>query len=331
MTARGPSFALVLALGTALFMACRGGGDDADDLAGIGTNPPSATVAATDGGSGGDGAGADEIEIGETVYHAGYKVLLETASYERGDAGSGVVKIFASFENLGPADNAVFDSRVAIRQGGTDYLETVDFGQDLPALVARGIGRGNFAIRVEDTFRFDDATLFLGHPDNNQAIIPLGQASPDELVTLAPEELPVAGEIVAGAITVDVTSVELRADLPYSYSIEDKNHLSLEINFSITADAGNSIGPGTFLDENVALRTPDGSVLGVRPDGQSGVEELLQGTEGTTISDLTVRFDVPKPAAGEYAFVVTGDYAESGGEATGELGFTVPAESAFGE
>lgn len=65
--------------------------------------------------------------------------------------------------------------------------------------------------------------------------------------------------------------------------------------------------------------------MAVRTDGRSGVNELLQGKEGTTIRDLSVRFIVDEPAEGEYAFIVRGPYAPDREMVEGEVTFEVPA------
>ncbi len=88
--------------------------------------------------------------------------------------------------------------------------------------------------------------------------------------------------------------------------------------------AGIQIGQGVLQSGNVALKLPDGTSVAVRSDGISGVNELLQGKEGTTITGLSVRFDVPSPAAGEYALIIKGKYGPDGAQVEAEALFTVP-------
>lgn len=318
--------ALTLALG--VIGACGGGDDDSTTTTATATRTGGATATPTpeETDDGGNQASEDSLEINETVYHAGYKVSLGTATL-----ANNVVKIDAQFENLGSASNATIDSLITLRSGGNDYADTAIFDEDLPALAAKGKGTGNFAIRVDDNFGFDDAVLIIGHPDNNQAIIPLGANSGETLLTLEPKELTITGQAVAGPVTVDLEGGELRADLPDQYSIADKEHLELTLNFSVTPGNGIPIGQGVFQDPNVKLRTPDGKTIAVRDDGRSGVNELLQGKEGTTISDLSVRFEVKKPTAGEYTLIITGLWGPSLAEVTGETTFTVPAAPTLGE
>ena len=63
----------------------------------------------------------------------------------------------------------------------------------------------------------------------------------------------------------------------------------------------------------------------MRSDGRSGVNEPLQGREGTPIQDLSVRFIMNAPAEGRYAFLVRGPYAPGRGMVEGEVTFDVPA------
>jgi hypothetical protein len=328
---RKVSALLALAFALGVISAC-GGGDDDDKKTATATAVATSTRT---GGAGdttatpadsGDQAAEDSLEVNETVYHAGYKVSLGTATL-----AENVVKIEAQFENLGSASNATIDSLITLQSGGNDYADTAIFDEDLPALAPKGKGTGNFAIRVDDNFSLDDAVLIIGHPDNNQAIIPLGANSSETLVTLEPKELMITGRAVAGPVSVDLEGGELRADLPDLYGIADKDHLELTLNFSVTPGNGIPIGQGVFQDQNVKLKTPDGKTIAVRDDGRSGVNELLQGKEGTTISDLEIRFEVKKPTAGQYTLIVHGLWGPSLAEVTGETTFTVPAAPTLGE
>lgn len=66
------------------------------------------------------------------------------------------------------------------------------------------------------------------------------------------------------------------------------------------------------------------AAVAVRTDGRSGVNELLQGKEGTTINDLSVRFIVDEPAEGQYSFIVRGPYGPDREMVEGEVTFDVP-------
>ena len=71
------------------------------------------------------------------------------------------------------------------------------------------------------------------------------------------------------------------------------------------------------------LELSNGTTVAVISDGVSGVNELLQGREGTTIPDLRVRYEVPEDVAGTYAVVLRGPYGPGGADVEGKLKFTV--------
>jgi hypothetical protein len=267
----------------------------------------------------------ETVDIDQTFWHSGWKVTLGEATVAEGDFGARVVTIDATFENLGE-DTAAFDSQLVLTSGGNSYADTSP-EHELPRVPAELSGEGVIAIHVDEEFTFDDATLVVGRAENNQAVVPLGPGG-DELVTLEPQEIAVSGDVTAGAVKATVERAELRADLPDQHSITEEGTLVLTVYFSVTPSAGIQLGQGLIQDPNVALKLPDGTSVAVRDDGLSGVNELLQGKEGTTISGLSVRFDVPEPAEGQYAFVLRGAYGPGGAQVESELPFEIVAVAA---
>jgi hypothetical protein len=146
-------------------------------------------------------------------------------------------------------------------------------------------------------------------------------------VTLEPIELAVTGPIVAGALTIDVEGVEVRADVPDTHDEIEEGYKLVIVRFRATPAAGIQIGQGVLQSDAVALKLPDGTSVSVRQDGRSGVNELLQGREGTTIRDLSVRFEVPEPLAGTFAFFVQGAYGPAGAKVSGELPFEMALDA----
>ncbi|MEX1253048.1 MAG: hypothetical protein WEE64_01775 [Dehalococcoidia bacterium] len=309
--------ALTLFASIALVAGACGGGGGSDPT------PTAEEEAPTDEPT--SDATEDTVQIDESFWHSGWMVTLGEATVTTDDLGARSVAIEATFENLG-TDTATFDSQLVLTSGGNSYTET-GTEQELPEVPGELSGSGVLAIRVDDEFTFDDATLTIGNPANNQAVVPLGPDG-DDLVTLEPREIAVSGDVTAGAVRVTVERAELRADLPDAHSIMEEGKLALTVYFSVTPSAGIQIGQGVFQDPNVALKLPDGTAVAVRSDGVSGVNELLQGKEGTTISGLSVRFEVNEPAEGQYAFVVRGAYGPGGAQAEGELPFTIVAVAA---
>lgn len=319
---KAPTGSFVLALVTLACLgfgvsACGGGGDDEETA--------TATPEATEEASPTDSAEEDSVRVNESFWHAGWKVTLEEATVTPGDFGSAELAITATFENLG-ADQATFDSQLLVTSGGNDYAEETFEGHDLPTVPGVREGEGSFNFQVDDEFSLDDATLIVGNPDNNQAIVPIGPRG-DELVSLEPQEVAAAGNATAGAVTIIVERAELRADLPDLHSEVEDGKLALTVFFSATPQAGIQVGQGVLQSPNVILELPDGTSVAVRSDGVSGVNELLQGREGTTISGLSVRFEVPEDAAGAYAVVLRGNYGPGGAEVEGRLAFQIPGAS----
>jgi hypothetical protein len=302
-----------LALAITLLMACGGGDDDEE------TPTPEPTEKETAEAT--SGAQEDSVSVGLSFWHAGWKVTLADATLTTGDSGSGEVAIEAEFENLG-TDQATFDSQLLLTSGGNDYTDETFDGHDLPAVPGERTGSGSFNFRVDEEFSLDDATLMVGNSQNNQAIIPIGPDG-DDYVSLEPRLIEASGSVTAGAVTLTVEGAEIRADLPDRHSEMEEGKLALTVYFSATPSAGIQVGQGVLQSPNVALKLPDGTTVAVIDDGVSGVNELLQGREGTTISDLKVRFPVDVPAEGTYALILRGKYGPGGADIEGELPFVV--------
>ncbi len=308
-----PAMLVVALLAVAFGVACGGGAE---------TPEATATAEAVETDVEPTPPPTESITIGADVWHAGWKVTLGEATLGQDELGNRAVTIDVTFENLSNR-TSTFNSRIVLTSGGNSFGDTGS-EQDLPNVPGLLSNAGLLAIEVDDTFSLDDATLTVGNPDNNQAIVPLGPDSPDELVSLEPLQIAAAGSAAAGPVSFTVTGVELRADLPdWSEEVEE-GHLAMIVSFEVTVGEGIPIGEGVLQSGNVALMLPDGTAVAVRSDGRSGVNELLQGKEGTTIQDLSVRFIVDEPAEGQYTFIVRGPYGPDRAMVEGEVTFDVP-------
>jgi hypothetical protein len=310
--------AIALAIAISIVIACGGGGDDEEED----TPTPEATAEETPEDD--EQVAEDSVIVNQEFWHAGWKVTLGEATVAESDTGSGELFIEAEFENLG-TDEATFDSQLLVTSGGNDYADETFEGHDLPTVPGLRTGDGGFNFVIDEEFVLDEATLIVGNPANQQATVPIGSEG-DDLVSLEPTEIEASGTATAGALTLNVERAVLRADLPDKHSQMKAGTLALTVYFSATPSSGIQIGQGVLQDPNVLLELPNGTSVAVISDGVSGVNELLQGKEGTTIPDLAVRFEVEEPAAGEYAFVVRGKYGPGGADAEGKFVFTVPGE-----
>ena len=236
------------------------------------------------------------IEVDKEAWFAGFHVTFGTATSELTAGKGGTVKIEAKFENTG-AEDARLDALITLVSADETATEGSD--QDIPSVPGGTTGKGLFSFDVEDTFSFDDAVLTLGQPTNQQAVIPLGSFG--EAVTRKPVPLTVTGTGKAGDLRIDLTGAELRADAPWNHGQQKKGSLVVTFDYSATFTSGFA-GGFAFTGENVALKLPDGTTVGVVQDGRSQSIELIPAK--STKKDLFSRFEIEDPAAGTYAFVV---------------------------
>jgi hypothetical protein len=236
------------------------------------------------------------VDVGKEAWFAGFHVTFGRATAEIKAGRGGTVKVDATLENTG-SDGARLDATVNLVSGG----ETADegFDQDIPSVPGGSTGKGTFAFDVEDTFTFDDAVLTLGLPDNQQAVVPLKAAG--EAVTREPVKLTISGSGKAGDLQLDLAGGELRADTPWKHGQQKKGTLVLTIDYSASFKSGFA-GGFALTAENVALKLPDGTVVGTIQDGQSQSNELIG--PNSTKKGLLSRFEISDPAAGSYTLLV---------------------------
>jgi hypothetical protein len=295
-----------IAIGAAaLFVA---GGCSNDEPAPIEQSTENTTPNTTEAPTAGD-----TTSIDQAIWYAGFKVTLGDAELSPGASGGDLV-IEAEFENQG-SDSAGFnDVAVALSSEGENYEPGLD--TDLPTVPGEAKGKGSFAFAVESSFSLDDAVLTIGNPDNNQAVVPLGDEG--ELVTNEPVPVITTASGTAGPFTLQLKGGEIRFDDPETHRPIEKGHTLVILDFDLTRAGGeNDI---TFIgDENLALTLPDGTSVAVRNDGISNPAELV--APGATLKDLTARFEGDIPYAGTYTLVLKYDGSE--GPAQAEIPFTV--------
>ena len=250
------------------------------------------------------------VEVGKEAWFAGFHVTLGTATAEIKSGKGGTVKIEAKFENTGDVD-ARLDATITLVSAGETATE--GFDQDIPSVPGGTTGKGLFSFGVEDSFSFDDAVLTLGLPTNQQAVVPLGTSG--EAVTREPVKLTVTGTGKAGDLQIDLAGAEMRADSPWKHGQQKKGSLVVTFDYSATFKSGFA-GGFAFTGENVALKLPDGTTVGVVQDGRSQSIELIG--PNSTKKGLFSRFEIEDPAAGSYAFLV-----RSFDNAVDEIEFTI--------
>ena len=165
-----------------------------------------------------------------------------------------------------------------------------------------------------EVIRRDGAVLTIGLAGNQQAIVPL-TATAGTAVTQEPVAVSATGEGTADTLKLELLGGEYRADQPWNHGQMKKGTFVLTVNYDASF-LSDFAGGFAFTGENVALKLPDGTTVGVIQDGDSQSIELI-GPESTA-KDLFSRFEIEDPAAGEYALLV-----RSFDHAVDEIPFTI--------
>jgi hypothetical protein len=251
------------------------------------------------------------VQVDQSIWFAGFKVTFGAATAEITEGRGGTVAIAATFENTG-SDAGMFDGTLNLSSAGENATEGV--GMDVPNVPGGQAGKGTLAFDVEDSFSFDDALLTIGRAENQQAIVPLTPMA-GTAVTQEPVTVSATGEGTAGDLKLELSGGEIRADQPWSHGQMKKGSFVLTLDYDATFES-DFPGGFAFSGENVALRLPDGTTVGVIQDGRSQSIELIG--PNSTVQDAYSRFEIEDPAAGEYALLV-----RSFDNAQDEIPFTI--------
>lgn len=234
--------------------------------------------------------------VNETAWYAGLIIHLDTVTTVL-NQGVGSVSAAVRIENPA-ADPASLDAPVRLAASG-EAIDPVP-GTEIPDVDAGGAVAVSIPFDIDAGFEIGRAALRIGRPADHQAVLPL-VAGTQDLVTLEPVELALAGTATAGALRLTVTGGELRADLP-DWGLElGPGTLAL----TVTYDArytGDFAGGFAFTGANVGLKLPNGTIVAAREDGHSQSVAVLQ--PAATMAGLSSRFDVAVPGTGSYALVV---------------------------
>ncbi|HEX6873280.1 MAG TPA: hypothetical protein VF163_19465 [Micromonosporaceae bacterium] len=259
------------------------------------------------------------VTIGKSFWHAGWQVELVKATTKSAKVGRGtVVAVDAVFHNLG-TETSEFDSHLLLSGGGVDAsLSPLD--SDIPVVPGAGKQNGVLGFQISADFTLNNAVLTIGNPANNQAVVPFGGTG--TLVTQEPRTVPLelAGSITypiynkPGTIAIKVTGGELRADIPAGHNEVKKGQLALTLRYAVTYTYAD-IYSYYWNDNNLLLRLPDGTTIDA--DLVDGVPNLKPGA---TASDLTARFLIKDPAAGNYALILK---SNNGSTPTREIPFAL--------
>src|SRR6187431_1921442 len=256
---RLPALAIAGALSLAI-AACGGG---AAAAAATADPVPVATVeAAAESASAAPTPSTVAVQVGQTIWFAGFKVAFGGATAELTPGRGGSVTIEATFENTGDED-ARFDGSLNLASAGENATEGM--GMDIPSVPGGQTGKGTLAFDVEDSFTFDDAVLTVGRATNQQAIVPL-TAMAGTAVVLEPVEVAVSESGKADDLKIELNTGELRADQPWNHGQMEKGSFVLTVTYDASF-VSDFAGGFAFTAENVALTLPDGTTVGTIQDG----------------------------------------------------------------
>ena len=195
---------------------------------------------------------------------------------------------------------------------------------DTPGIPGGGKAKGSVVLTVvpdkpKDTLTFDQAidkvNLVYGDAADNQTSIPLAKSA--EVASIEPKDLPAAGTLSQGQITIDVVS----GTLVPSYESGEKGKSLLNLRVKLTCAAGcQAQGYNTGVEE-FSVTGPDGT--SVIADSRS--EYCCDALYPETVSDSErniVTFVVPSPGTGAYTLTYKNPSLTTAGTAPGTLAFT---------
>jgi hypothetical protein len=301
-----------------------GGGaatDSSDSAVGGNSNVP--------GDAGRPGVSCDErpteiLELNQPIWQVGFKVTLGTLTFKPAtpSCSPGILSIGAEFENRG-VETRGFEARTLVSSAGKDY--ELRSGQDIPEVPGERLGKGTFSVNVDKTFSLDDAMISFGEAGRHQAVIPFGEDSSVELLTLEPQDVLLDSKITAGYLALEFQGARVLADSATTYSTlpEDEVRITMHFKAYVTKELSSSV---VVSDDAFILKLPDGTSIA---PSDAEFETFMQKDVS---KDMWVTFLIPFPAAGKYVLEAREmPLVASTPRATAELPFTLPTLPQFGD
>lgn len=322
--ARTWSAGIALALAAAFSAAACGGSDSSAAAPNEGTGGlggESGTGGGQNGTGGGDDACGDRVPetvaFDDVFWSGGFKVTLGEGQLVAATAECpvGSLTIDAQFENRS-SESWGFEERVLLTSQGTSGEGSLDT-PDVPGLTT---GKGSFAFSVDEDFTLDDAFLTVGGAGAHQAIVPLGDASTETLVSLEPALVTPPAEFSSLHLSFNITEIQVRADTPNHHANFNDDTLEIRMVLDVT---NISDSQKNFSDDYWALELPDGTSVGV---SQLNSYDLLGA--GETAQDQVVFFEVSVPYEGTYKLSAG---SSSANDVDGIGTFEIPHLAAFGD
>ena len=241
-------------------------------------------------------------ELGATVWYEGLLVYVDRAVATLDERG-GPVEVIVRVQNEGLEDGEL-DGGIRLIVGGAAVEPTRE--SRVPTVPAGSLIGAVMTYELQGVESVDDAVVQVGEEPQHVALVPLTDAG-GEPVTFEPVPIEVGGNGAAGDLRIALRTGELRWDLP-DWSQELPAGIRA---FTLTYDAtytGTFAGGFAFTGENVALRMPNGSIIGARRDGHSQSVELIG--PGKTKKGLFSRFEIPIGLTGQFRLLVRNGSSE---------------------
>ena len=235
-------------------------------------------------------------DLGASVWYEGLVVHLDRAVAILDDRGGPViVDVRVDNPSVDPSELA---ATIYLVVGDERVEPTRD--SELQPIAEGGSVEGRMTYELQGVTSVDAAAIEIGDAPSHIGRVPLTAAG-GEPVSLEPRTFDLDAAGAVGDLKVTLRSGLVRWDLPDWAEELDADKQVVILTYDATF-IGSFTGGFAFTDENVALRLPDGTEVGPRPDGHSQSVELIGA--GRTKSDLFTRFEIPAGVTGDVEFLV---------------------------
>lgn len=250
--------------------------------------------------------------VGVTVHADGFKIEIRQASVVVDLYRRTLARVDTRLTNTG-REPAALDEQVQLIVGpnrwdllDSSVLRTIPPGAATNANLEFAVGR-----RLD----LSRGRLAIGGATVNVAIAGLDGVA---VAPNAPVKRVIERSLTAGGVELVVHTVTLRFDDPLAHRSLDRGRALIVAEATAVHRAGSAVN---LTGDRFRLVLPDRTAIGVRPDGRSAPNVVLD--PGGRRDGLIVRFEIPRPVSGAYAFVLTGPFGELGANAKARLPFSL--------
>jgi len=201
------------------------------------------------------GADQQTAKIDKTIWYGGRKITFGTATYDKSKEELPLT-IDAVMENL--TDKSAYAGiDMSLSMDGQSYEGRVEGSEPVPANAKSNVV---FAFRLQEApSRLADGVLTVGGGGELRAVVPFGEGG--EFVSLEPKAVVTNQTVRAGALSMTVSTCEIRGDnLKSGYQVKDgQRFLACTVDIKYHG-ADDRPGGQNIDDTNFRLRLPDQTV-----------------------------------------------------------------------